>query len=65
MEGAPPLGSLHGAGVGRHGGHGMPAHEEEAALGRCGRRTKKRPGWATWAKRPNRSVGNWADSAKI
>jgi hypothetical protein len=38
------LGSLHGLGGGQRGGHGTAAHEEDAAVGRHGRRRKKRLG---------------------
>jgi hypothetical protein len=56
-RGAQPLGSLHGAGGGRRGGHGTSVCQEEAVFDRRGRRRKKRSGWAAWAERPNRPVG--------
>jgi hypothetical protein len=44
LRGAQSLGSLHGAGIGRRGGHGAVAREEEATLGWRGQKRKREKG---------------------
>jgi hypothetical protein len=64
-EGLDRSGPLHGAGGGRRDSLGAAACEEEAALGRLGRRRKREAGVAGWAKRLSGPTGcraNWGGS---